>query len=393
MADFDLQGFSSTAWARTLATTLADYTREEEMAWMKNFQLGALLESNGRITYNHAGAGLVWQVRYKKHVLEGNTGETPRNFSRVNLWKNAALPYRGYQATDSISEKELMENRGESAIIKLSDGLVRRLEDSVKQGIATEFYVDGNATGNEEMWHGFESMFGFTQTVDSTQAGATARTANAADFVAYPSDTYAELSTILGNYSGDGDPALAWPAGVNSPEFDFWSPLIVNYTCSGFGGTADTWEAQGDEAMRFGIIHGQRNTNSNGQMTNILLDRTLYFQMLNLLDSKERIIVSSDNELRALGFKNTFVFDGVTVSWETGIPAAGTGVSGAPGTLIGYGLNYQDIEVRCMYDTMFKSEGPHYDEFTQRYNVAIKTLSNLKFGSPRNFTKFCDAVA
>lgn len=360
---------------------------------MKNFQIGALLESNGRITYNHGGRGFIWQVRYKKHPLEGNTGETPRNFVRQNLWKNAALPYRGYQATDSISEKELMENRGEAALIKLSDQFVARIEDSVKQGVQTEFYIDGNATGNEEMWHGFESMFGFTQTVTAGTAGATARAANAADFVAYPSDTYAELSTILGNYGGDGDPSLTWPEGVNSPEFDFWSPLIVNYTCSGFGGSADTWEAQGDEAMRFGIIHGQRNTNTNGQITNIVLDRTLYFQLLNLMDGKERIIVSSDNELRALGFKNTIVFDGVTVSWETGIPAAGTGVSGASGTLIGYGFNYSNIELRCMYDSMFKSEGPIYDEHTNRYNAVVSTLSNLKFSSPRNFLKLCDTVA
>lgn len=390
MAEY--QGFSNTDWARTLNTTLADYTREEEMAWMKNFQIGALLEANGRISYNHAGRGFTWPVRYKKHRLEGNTGETPRNFARVNLWKTASLPYRGYQATDSVSEKELQENRGEAAIVSVMDNFVGRIEDSIKQGIASEFYNDGNATGNEEMWHGFESMFAFTQTVTVGTAGATARTANAADYVAYPADTYADLSTTLGNYGGEGDPSLAWPEGVCDPEFDFWSPLIVAYDSSAFDGSADTFAAQGDEALRFGIIHGQRNSNTNGQITNILLDRTLYYQLLNLLDSKERILISSENELRAMGFRNTVVFDGVTVSWEAAIPAAGTGVSGVSGSLIGYGFNWSNMELRCMYDTMFKAEGPYYDEHTQRYNAAVKTLSNLKFNSPRNFVKWCQAT-
>lgn len=390
----DLQGFSNTDWARTLATTLADYTREEEMAWMKNFQLGALLESNGRITYGHAGRGLVWEVRYRKHRLEGNTGETPRNFVRQNLWKVAALPYRGYQAVDSISESERLENRGEAAVIKLMDNFVGRIEDSVKQGIATEFYNDGNATGFEQAWHGFESMMAFTQTVTAGTAGAVARSANAADMVAAPDDSYATLDTDLGAYGGEGDPALTWPAGVNDPEFDFWSPLIIDYTSTAFSGTADTFVAQGDEALRFGIIHGQRNTLTTGPMSNIFLDRTLYAQLLQLISSKERILVTSENELRALGFKNNIVLDGVTVSWETGIPAANgnSGVSGVSGTLIGYGFNWNDIELRCMYDQMFVPEGPHYDPFTQRYNFVVKTKSNLKFGSPRNFTKWCDTV-
>ena len=41
-----------------------------------------------------------------------------------------------------------------------------------------------------------------------------------------------------------------------------------------------------------------------------------------------------------------------------------------------------------MEDTIFKSEGPFYDEHTQNYNAVVYTLSNLRFSSPRNFTKW-----
>ena len=57
----ELQGYSNTSWDRTLNTTIADHIRGEEMAWMRSFQMGALLESNGRISFNHSGEGFTWR--------------------------------------------------------------------------------------------------------------------------------------------------------------------------------------------------------------------------------------------------------------------------------------------------------------------------------------------
>jgi hypothetical protein len=377
-------GYSNTDWARSVATTIADHIREEESSWMKNFQLGALLESHGRITYNHGGRGFDWPVEYRAHTMEGNTGETARNFARRNKWKTAALPYRGYQVTDAIYKKELLENRGEAAVVKLWDDFLGRLEKSIKHGVATEFYVDGNATGNENAWHGFESMFQTNGTV--TISSGAQRTANAADWVGYPNDSYATLSTVLGGSGGENSSGSYWPEGTCDPEFDFWSPLIVNYTSSAFGGAADTWVAQGDEAMRFMIIHSQRNSSVDGQMTNIFLNRSRYFEFLNLIDGKEQINITSENELRALGFKNTVVFDGVTVSWETGVPNTSPHEDGTR-AMAGYGFNFNNMELKCMEDTLFKSDDVEYDIDTQAFKAVVYTLSNLRFASPRNFGK------
>jgi len=370
----EYQGFSVSDWARSAATTLADHVKEVEPAWMRNFQMGALLESQGRIEYNCGGRGFDWPVQYKKHAMEGNTGETARNFVRTNLWQQARLQYRGYQATDSIFKKELLENRGEAAVVKVFDNFTGRIEKSIKEGLAAEYFIDGNATGNEQMWHGLESMFGTNGTVN-VDTGAQ-RSANAGDKVGYPSDTYAALSTVLGNYGGENESGAVWPDGIADPEYDFWSPLIVCYNSSAFGGTADTWAAQGDEAMRYMILHAQRNASIDGQMTNIFLARGLYFELMNLFDSKEQINISQENELRALGFKNTIVFDGVTVSWEAGVP-----------TGVGYGLNFNNMTLKCMEDSIFKTEGPEYDIDSQSFNAVVYTLSNLKFASPRNFGK------
>jgi hypothetical protein len=58
--------------------------------------------------------------------------------------------------------------------------------------------------------------------------------------------------------------------------------------------------------------------------------------------------------------------------------------------MAGYGINFNNIELRCMYDSIMKTEGPEYDMDSQGYKAVVKTLSNLKFNSPRNSVKWAN---
>jgi len=375
------KGFNPVAFARNSATTLAHHIREVEQAFLRNYQIGAILESNGRINYNNTGEGFDWPVQFRIHNVEGNTGQTVRNFARRNLWKTAYLEFRGYQATDSMYYREFLSNRGPEGIVKVYDQFTERLTQSIKQALGSEYYVDGEATGYEQSWHGLETIFktdssGTEQTLTSTETSPTARSANAADIVGYPQGTYAGLSMELGNYGGENESGEVWPDGLADPEFDFWSPLVVNYTTShsDLGGTANTWAGQCTDAMRYAIINSQRNVSMEGQITNILLARDLYRTFLEAIDDKERIVVSSETGLRALGFKNVVNFDGVEVSWEVAVP-----------TSVGYGINYNQMELKSMDSQLLRTEGPEYDIDSQSFNAVVSTLSNLCFRSPRNF--------
>ncbi|WP_339803452.1 phage major capsid protein [uncultured Marinobacter sp.] len=370
------KGFNPVAFARTSATTLANHIREVEESMLRNFQLGALLESAGRVNYNNSGEGFDWPVQYRLHKVEGNTGETQRNFARRNLWKTASLEFRGYQTTDAMYYREFRSNKGPEGIVKVFDNFVQRLETSMTQAFGGEYYVDGSASGNEQSWHGLESMFVLNGTVNSTSGAQ--RSANAADIVGYPNDSYAALSTVLGNYGGENESGQYWPDGIADGEYDFWSPLVVNYTTThaDLPSSTNTWAGQGDEALRYAIINSQRNASKTGQITNILLARDLYMGLLNIIDDKERIAISNETSLRALGFKQTVNFDGIEVSWEAGIESG-----------VGYGLNYDNIELKSMDESLLRSEGPEYDIHSQAFVAAVSTLSNLKFSSPRNFFK------
>jgi hypothetical protein len=370
------KGFNPVAFSRTAATTLANHIREVEESMLRNYQMGALLEAGGRVNYNNSGEGFDWPVQYRLHKVEGNTGETQRNFARRNLWKTANLEFRGYQTTDSMYYREFRSNKGPEGVVKVFDNFVERLETSLTQGLGGEYYVDGSASGNEQSWHGLESIFVLNGTVNSTSGAQ--RSANAADIVGYPNDTYAALSTVLGNYGGENESSQYWPDGIADAEYDFWSPLVVNYTTThaDLPASTNTWAGQGDEAMRYAIINAQRNTSKNGQITNILLSRDLYMGLLNIIDTKERIQISSEQSLRALGFKNVLNFDGIEVSWEAAIASG-----------VGYGINYDNMELKSMDESLLRSEGPEYDIHSQSFNAVVSTLSNLKFSSPRNFFK------
>ena len=370
------KGFNPQAFARTSATTLAKHIRDVEEAMLRNFQLGALLESNGRISYDMGGEGFDWPVQYRNHNVEGNTGENPRNFARRNLWQTASLEFRGYQTTDAMYLREFLSNRGPEAIVKVYDNFTTRLETSMKQALGTQYYIDGTTAANSQAWHGLESLFGINGTLNISTGAQ--RSANAADKVGYPSQTYAGLSTVLGNYGGENESGQVWPEGIADPEFDFWSPLVINYTSTAFGGAADTFAAQGDEAMRYGRIHAERNSSMDGQVTNVSLSRNLYMDFLNLIDAKEQINVNrgDGNSLVSLGFKNVVNFDGMEVSYENGVP-----------TNVGYGYNIKSMELLSMDSQLFRSEGPEYDLDTQSFRAVISTLSNMKCTSPRNFFK------
>lgn len=364
--------YSTSSWARVASTTLAKHIREEEEAHLRSFPMFAQFEAAGNVMLNQGGAGFDWPVRYKNHTVSGNTGETERNFVRANLWKTASLEYRGLQVTDSISYKEWRENKTEEGIVKVYDGMTARLTESMKQTLPVHFFIDGSASGNELLWHGLDSLFAATQTINISTGAA--QTANAADKLAYPNDTYAGLSTVLGNYGGSQESGAVWPEGVATADYDFWTPLIINYTSTAFGGAADTFAGQGDEALRYGIVHAQRNSGPDGMITTAVLSRNLYIDFENLVDNKEQIFITGDMSLRALGFRNVIVYDGVEVTWDTAVPYN-----------YGYGYNYNFCELRCMDDTMYRVEGPEYDIQTQRFNAVVSMLSNLKFRSPRNF--------
>ena len=374
---------SPTDWARVIGTTIVNHLREEELTTFRKFKVFAMLEQSGNVMMNQSGRGMDWNVRFRNAPVTGNTGDTPRTFSRVNMWKRPELSWRGFTTTDAIYRREMLENRGQQALVDVASKMAERLKESLEQHLSYQPYVDGNAPGRENDFHGMESFLGYStsagqaQTIDESVSGvATARTASESDRYGFPQDNYAGLSTQLGFYGGGrlGGGTGVWPNVPVDPEFDFYSPLIINYNSNRFEGGVTSWRANCVFAMREGIHGCKRNDTKEAQIDMVVLDRQLYIQFLNTYRKDERIIVSKETGLKALGFADTVSLDGVDITSEYAVPRGK-----------GYGISIGNMELRCLESQLFVGEGPFFDEETQSYRYACSTLGNFRFRSPRNF--------
>lgn len=361
-------------WARSIGTSLTLHLKEEEPAIFRSFKVFAALQANGKVAMNQPGRGFDWQVRFRHPPVSSYTGESPRVFSGVNLWQRAYLPWRGYSSQDQITKREMLENRGQAQLINVAGGMFNRIKEGITEHLSFEVFVDGNAAGNEQRFHGLESMFGINGTVNVSDG--TQRSANSADPFGFPSDTYAELRTGLGQYAGSQLAPGSWPRVPVTPEYDFWAPLVCNYTSSFWGGATTSWKDQCIEAMRSSVNHAKRNDTKENQIDMILLDREMYIQFLNRLDSRERAIVSKTNGLRSYGF-DAVELDGIEVASDYGCP---------PG--VGYALSIGNMEMKVMTGNLLEAEGPFYEQSTSAYQYSVTVLANLKMKSPRNFVKF-----
>lgn len=366
------------SWERIAATTIPLHMRQLEDDTLRKRATLSMMKEKGNIVYNLGGDQFDWRVRWRDHNLYVNDGEAAISFERTNLYKKAVLDWYGYQANDFYTEREKHQNKGNEAIIKTVSMKAEELMKSVLNKFQKEFYVDSSATGNSQRLAGLESMFAGTQTITVTTGAAQA--AAAADPAGYPNDTYAGISTVLGNYAGtwntQTDINSTWPFGNGDAEYDFWSPVLVNYTSTAFGGTTATWKDQATKATRFGVDAVNARCGSGEGVDLVLLSPGLYRLWKDQFDQYQRVQITSAKD-SGWGFGDYMDFDGAKVMSDFDVP---------PG--VGYILSMSNVSYHSCYgSSIFQAKGPIYDEVSQSYRFVVNTLGQLKFASPKHFGK------
>jgi hypothetical protein len=315
-----------------------------------------------------------WKVQFKRAPMQGYADSDTLTFARKDRWKTAQLPWRGYAATDSMTKKERLMNKNTEAIVKVYEQVTTNLLEDLEDQFGDELYIDGNASGNAKRLHGIESFMG--------NSGAATN-----GYIATPSDTYAGLTTGLGDYGGtwsSSGGSTTWPTGVGDAHYDFWSPLIVDYTDTLWQATTKTWPNTCREALSYGIVKSKKNKSKRGQTDLILLNDELYRQFYNKLSDAERLVVKrgdGKNGLYALGFTDVINYDGTDVSYEYGVPVN-----------TGYGWCMDQLELCSLQAQLFVPEGPDFDIASQSYRFSIDFFGNMRFKSIRYFTKWLNVT-
>jgi hypothetical protein len=354
-------------WSRVVNSTIRNFVREEQVNILRNRRFTAVLKKRGRITYGWSGTAMDWKVRYRRAPIVGFADGDTVTFSRQDRDKTAVADWRGYSSADQMTKGEFLSNRSNEAIIKIFDSRTRLLLEDVQDQFGQQFYVDGTTAANSKFMHGNESFLDYS-------------TAIAGNGVRNPTANYATINCALGAYGGNWSSVgpLTWPHGQGDASYDFWSPLIIDVGDSLFG-TGTTWGGATGcavEAVSLAIIKSKKSPSLAGELDCFFLNDEAYRQYISLLRSIQRITISGQaSELIGLGFGDVVQQDsGKDVTWEYGLPTSSMLQSGVG--VIGYGFNFDQIELRSQQNDVWVPEGPSFDDATKSWRWSIDFFGN-----------------
>ena len=345
---------------------------------IRNRMLLAYMRKNGRIILRGNSPMCVWDIKFDQQpvVSAGDVGTL--EFNRYNLMRQAALSWRGYVATDMMTEKEYLMNQGPGQIYNRYGQIIPSLMEAMTDNFGGELYVDGNATGNENSIHGLESFCG-------------AGTVVAADLIAQPSDTYAGLSTALNQEGGTWTNTLGnigsanprpntglsvdWPHGKGSAKYDFNSPVLLNTSSTNWGTNSTSWESNCERVLRQGIIWLKNKGGASGQPKLGLMSNDYYSGFLNHMSSKQRAIIPH-SESQDLGFSDAVNFDGVAMAYDFECPASS-----------GYFININNMELVSLDSVLFGYRGPDWSIRDRAYLFYVGFWGNARYRA-KHFGKF-----
>jgi hypothetical protein len=353
---------ASPGWLNILNASIPKYFREVEVNILRERILLAMLESRGRVTTGHSGTKFNWRVKYKRNTLTPYADGDVLTFARVNRHKQAEVVNdRGYVSPESMGHIDTRQNSGQEAIVNLWSEKNSDIEEDLRENFCDQLYIDGYASGNGRRIMGVESCLGSDGT-------------GLAPGFAKPSDTYADISTIPGNYGGNWSNGT-YPEGSGDAQYDFWSPILVDYTsevANAYTSSDRIWANTCNEALRRLITYCRRQKSKKGMLDLVMIELELFRQFKDFQEQYKQIPVVAGEALamRNLGF-DVLSLDGATLSTEFGMP-----------TGTGYGFNIDHMELCSMNETVFRTIGPIYNEETDSYRWSVSFLGNTKL-NPR----------
>jgi hypothetical protein len=354
------------ATPRLDATTINAWIKKKcEPIYRKRIVFG-MMKAKGRILMNvneNGAKALQWLPRFRRRdITPGDATPSTRTFTPTNVYKQASIPYRTYWMGETISKAErLMQQRSDSTLANLVTTLAGQMTEDFTDALCDEIYRDGYTSANSKRLIGLESMFGVNGCVSNSPVGD-------------PNDSYAQLTTNLGTYGGDwtANSGKGWPTGTGDTEYCFWSPLVVDYTNTGWAATTKTWPNTWQEAVNYLITYGQTLQKTKYDL--ILVNTELMRQMKDSMNSKQTFEVTQGSDTLKAGFE-TVKFNGVEFWDEFGVPDA-----------VGYGLNWSKMELRSLQSELIVTERDT-DITTSSQLLAMDSWLGMRFESPAYFAK------
>lgn len=345
-----------------------------------------LMKQYGMIETGAQDHARIWQVQAFEPDIRVGADTTRQTFQNHNPYKQMQVDVRDYVGTDLLSEAQYKKTRGRTQLIDHYDQKLKNLGTACVRRLQEWMVRDGDSADYLDGFQGFESCLGDD---GNTVVG---------DKIALPSDTYGGLSTALGSLGGEftsdlpaadrNNAQLAndFPYGQGSSEYDYLSPLLVNWGSSAWT-TAGSWTDNCNEVIRFAsTVMRSRNgyMNADGLPMINMLAPNLYEDAENFFDDRFRIIQPYTNG--DLGFpQKSLNLDGTVLTCDYSVPAN-----------VGYGICPAHIEAfflelihNAIEDSIIDAEGPVWSIERAAWLFRITVFGNLRM-QPKFMVKYAN---
>jgi hypothetical protein len=323
------------------SATIDEVTTQQFMRgeWNDTKQQRALLErldAKGNIDEEGEGVYAEWRSRVGEYQDSTRTDLAQRNFARKQHRITATLPWSFLEVEGVLSDRDIMLNKGKSAIVKLKETMVTEMSDDFKKRINKRLLTSNSGTttsmGNAvttDTVHGLPTVF-------NTGATLYARGTTTALEV---TDKYV---ASVGNYAGHSI-ARSGLTGVDNALADAWSPYLVNtgYDWAGDAGetSSNAWAGNCIHVandMMTGLAHGD----SEGEFPDLgIMTKAMFTQFKAKLFNKQRIAVGESPTSPNVGMYPRFhiPFEGATFVYDADMTADNF-----------YLLNTSKMQLKCV---------------------------------------------
>jgi hypothetical protein len=337
-----------------------------------------MLRKNGRIILNANSPMCVWNVKFAQPTVNSAGDVGNLTFQRSDLMRQAAVKWGGYIATDMMTEKEYLMNRGPGQIFNRYGEIVPWMMEAMTDKFGGQLYVDGNSTGNTTGIQGINSFTNYTACSSS-------------DMIAQPNDSYAGISTVLANEQGgtwsntlasanqpNTSLATDWPHGTGTVQYDWFSPKLLNFNSSTRWGTnSATWESNCERVLRQGRIWLTNTGGQAGRPKLVLMAPDHMAGFLNHQSAKQRIIVPH-KESEDLGFEGSVNFEGMSLMDDYECPVSTS-----------FMVNIQNMELASLDNVLFGYRGPDWSIRDRAWLFYVGFWGNLRY-RPKHFAQIKD---
>lgn len=374
---------------RVLRTTRAHWVPGFSDMTIEDHPILAAMKSKGQIDYDCTGTQYEETLKYKRNTLSGYTDMQRLNWARHNNKLKMYLPVRGLKMTDIVSDLEMRMNSGKEAIAREFAKKLNDMGQDASDDFGKHLYYDGSATAYSTFLHGIQS---FCSHSAGTSTDAFATTLD---------DTYGTLSTARAAYGGTVRGGGS-PSGDNfesdDPEFDFFSPIMVNVTYDD-GTTTHSWSQDAVKIIARAINHATRGKAKRHKLDLFTMSRADFLTFKDQLRGKERINVDPGPDrslLVKLGFGNVVNIDGVDCIADPDMPSTTGGTTSV--TTRAYGWNFDFLKL-CLWgrpgasqknvDGLWNASGDAWDEDEQIYKYWVGLWGNFVM-YPRHFCEVAE---